>query len=239
MHAKLTGVVCLLCAAHAGGAFAAETAEEGLKGEVELGWVATSGNTETQSFNGKAKAIHERDQWRNTFRLEALNSQDEDETTSERYFASAKTDYRYTEYDYWFGNLRYENDRFSGYDYTASETAGYGRRVMERPALTLDLEAGLGGRHRKPEGASRDDEAIVIAAGALVWEISENAGFSQDARIEHGSDNTYTESVSALTTRINSRFSMKAAVTLKHNSDVPEGNDKTDTMTAVTLVYDF
>lgn len=220
------------------GAVAAEEAA-GLGGEAELGVVTTSGNTDTRSINAKARLRYLTESWRHEGRLEALRTSDGDLTTAERYMASGKSDFRFTPKDYLFVTVRYEDDRFSGYDYQFSEAIGYGRRVLDADSVQLDLEVGAGGRHSQETGQERVDEAILRGAAKLGWAISPTSRFTEEVLVESGESNTYTEATSALSVKINSRFALKLSLTLKHNSDVPAGVDKTDTMSAVTLVYDF
>ena len=112
-------------------------------GEAELGLVVTTGNTETQSINAKGKVVNERSKWRHTGTIEALNTADDIRTTTEKYLLSGKSDYKFSEFEYFFGMVTYEDDRFSGYEYQATEALGYGRRVIHEPAVTLELEGGL------------------------------------------------------------------------------------------------
>lgn len=216
-----------------------EDEAEGLSGEAELGLVNTSGNTDTSSVHGKGKLLYLSVPWRNELKAEALQKTDSGVTTAERYQLAGKSDYRFTAHDYWFLSFRYVDDRFSGYDYQFSETLGYGRRVVDKEALKLDLELGFGGRHSQETGAERTDEGIARGAAKLAWHISPSAHFREDVLVESGKSNTQTEAVSALKLRINSSFAMKLSYSIKHNSTVPPGVEHTDTITAVTLVYDF
>ena len=219
---------------------AAQSAEEDpYKGNVELGYVDTSGNTETKSLNAKAKVEAMYKKWRQTLQLEALNSSAENVTTAERYLGSLKTDYRFSARDYAFGLLKYENDRFSGYDYWTSITLGYGRRVIDEKSLWLELEGGPGYRYSKITDGDTVDEAILRLAGSLGWQISESALFEQDLSSEIGEDVTINRSVSALSMQIIGSLAMKLAYTYRHTSKVPEGVKKADTTTSVTLVYKF
>jgi len=222
----------------AGAAAAAEEAD-GLGGEAELGLVTTSGNTNTRSVNAKLRLRYLSGPWRHEGRLEGLRTSDGDTVTAERYLANGKSDYRFNPTDYVFASVRYEDDRFSGYDYQLSEAAGYGRRMLDGERVTLDLEIGAGGRHSRETGGRQRDEGILRGAAKLGWAISATTRFTEDLLVESGESNTYTESVSALRVKINSRFALKLSMTVKHNSDVPAGVEKTDTMSAVTLAYDF
>lgn len=204
-----------------------------------MGGVATSGNTNTRSVNGKAEVRHLKEPWLNQLKLDGLWNSDGEETTAERYLVSAKTEYRFRKREYVFGTLRYEDDRFSGYEYQVSETVGYGRRIVDRPSFSMDLEGGAGGRHQRPEGEEREDQAIARGATKLAWDISPTSRFTEELLVESGHENTFAESITALKVKINSNLAMKTAVTVRHNTSVPPDKERTDTITAVTLVYDF
>ena len=210
------------------------------EGEVEVGIVATSGNTETQSINVKAKVVNNREKWRHTGKFEALNNEDNNTTTAERYLISGKSDYRLSDISYLFGTVDYEDDRFSGYDYRATEVVGYGRRVLNTETMTLELEAGAGARQSKLESTgSKDSESLPRGSGNYVWKISDTSTFSEELTIDAGSDTTISKSVTGLKTQVAGSLATKITFTVKNTSDVPPGIEKTDTETAVTLVYDF
>jgi putative salt-induced outer membrane protein len=209
------------------------------KGNVEIGYVMTSGNTETESLNAKAKAETEREKWRHTINLEALNSSDQSVTTAERYFISGQSDYKMGKKNFFYALVSYEDDRFSGYDYRVTESIGYGRRVIGEPNLTLDLEIGPGARQSKLETGKTEDEFLGRGAAKLAWKISETSKFTEDFTTEVGEDVTVTKSVTGLSAKVNSSLATKLTYTIKNTSDVPPGIEKTDTEVAVTLVYGF
>lgn len=228
---------------------AAEENESNWKMSAELGIVATSGNSETSTTNAKFDATHEEEKWRHNIHAEALGTSTTDTTTdiestsAERYQLSGKSDYKYSEFDYIFGTVVYDKDRFSGYDYQATVVVGYGRRLLAEEDMTLDVEIGPGYRKVKDgtTGAT-DGEGIVRLGAKYKWEISDNATFTQDLTSDVASDLTVTKSVTALTAKVNSKLAMKVSLTIKNNSEVPvttPETDKTDTETAVTLVYSF
>lgn len=210
------------------------------KGEAELGVVMTSGNTETENVNGKAKVVNQSTHWRHTGRLQAANSSDDVSTTAERYFASMKSDYKINELSYVFFLLSYESDRFSGYEYQTNENLGYGRTVIKQDNLTLNLEIGAGARQSKLRLSGQTaDEGVVRAAGDLSWNISESTTFIEEISTEVGEDATINKSVTALKSQIAGNLATKITYTIKNTSDVPVGIKKTDTETAITLVYSF
>ena len=208
------------------------------KGEAELGFVSTSGNTETTNVNLKAGAVNQRNQWKHSLNIESINSSNDAGTTAERYLLWGKSDYSLSERSYLFGLVKWEKDRFLGYDYQLSEVLGYGRHILQEEPLTLDLEIGTGARQTELKTGDSDNELIGWLAGDLHWQISETTKLNEYLTIEIG-DNTITRSVTSLTTKINTALAMKVSLTAKNTSKVPVGKNKTDTETAVTLVYSF
>ncbi len=222
----------------AGQAIAAEPVKP-WKGEAELGVVSTGGNTETTNVKARAGVVYEVEKWRHTARIDALNTSDKVRTTAERYLASWKSDYKFDEFNYMFGLISYENDRFAGFDYRVSEAIGYGRRLINRPTLTLDTEIGPGARQTKLKTGESENELIGRLAGNLAWKISDTATFTENLSTEIGKNATITRSVTALTAQLVGTLAMKLSFTARHISDVPVDREKLDTETAVTLVYGF
>mgnify|MGYP001817612450 FL=1 len=71
------------------------------------------------------------------------------------------------------------------------------------------------------------------------WLFSETAEFRQDLTAEGGEENTYIESVTAVSAKLLGDLALVASYTIKHNTDVPALTEKTDTYTALSLEYAF
>ena len=209
-------------------------------GDLAAGFLATSGNSETRSLNGKLALVYDRDVWQNSFAASALGSSDNDTTTAERYTVGDKLDYNFSEQDYWFGTVEWEKDLFGGIRERTSETVGYGRNVLTGPVHLLDLEIGAGARQTEANvTGERESELIGRLAGKYAWTLSETSAFVQTLKVESGDSNTFTESVSELKLAIVGNLHAMLSYTVRNNSDVPAGTDKTDTFTAVNLSYSF
>lgn len=208
-------------------------------GEGELGFTLTTGNTETSNLNARLQLEQTRDAWVNTLGLEALQASENEDSTAERYLLTGKTAYDYDARHYAFGSLRYDVDRFSGYDYQASLVLGRGLHLIAEERVTLDLEAGLGVRASETEsGESRTDAALQ---GGLSYanRFTDTATFSEDVILLAGGKNNFIESSTGLKVKINSSLALKLSYTIKHNSAVEPGLENTDTITAVNLLYAF
>ncbi len=219
---------------------AAPAAEESpWSGAASLGYLSTSGNTDTTSYNTKFGVDYTSGEWKHGFAGSANGSVESDVTTAEAYKAGWKSEYNLTEHDFLFGTVDWRKDRFSGVDQQVSEAIGYGRRLIDTPKHLLS--AGLGVGHRQADLADGTSESGVIGRGNIdySWKFSETAGFDQNIVIESGSDNTYIESQSAVRARLLSDFALVFSYTIKQNSDVPVGSEKTDKFTAISIEYAF
>jgi len=208
--------------------------------EVELGLVTTRGNTDTQNINAKATVINDREAWKHTGKLEVLNNSDNDTTTAEHYFASGKTAHKIDAKSYEFGLLSYEADRFSGYDYRASVSIGYGRTVIKTNAKTLDLELGAGARQSKvKDTGDTESENFLRGAGIFNWLVSDHATFGEELTVEAGEDSTITKSITSLKSQVAGNLATKITYIIKNTSNVPPTVKESDIELAVNLVFSY
>ncbi len=231
----LQRMVVMLC-----GGLCVGSAHAGWSGEVELGYLASSGNTQTESLNGKIALDYAGEQWKNALLASGVYTTDEGETSAERYAAADTVSWNVSARDYLFGAVDWEKDLFGGVRERLSETVGYGRHVLTGPVHLLDLELGAGARQTQAnDTGERQNDTIVRARAAYQWALSETSRFRQTLKSESGESNTYVESVSELKLSIVGNLYAVLSYTVHHNTDVPAGNEKTDTFTAVNLSYSF
>jgi putative salt-induced outer membrane protein len=211
---------------------------------AELGFVKTTGNTADQTSLLKANVVYEVDKWRHTGHLEGYGSQSENDTgvdvvSAERYELSGKSDYKFNEHDYVFGLVKLQKDRFSGFEYEDIVSIGYGRKAIKKENMELDLEIGPGIRFFKVDNGVSEDEALLVLAANYWWAISDTSKFIQELSTEIGENITSTKSVTGIQANINSTLALKFTYTVRHKTRVPVDTEKTDTETAMTLVYTF
>lgn len=230
-------------------AFAAEDAPEepdGWSGEGEFGLVVTTGNTETETLNTALGAEYKREAWVHKAGLSALSASEDGTRTAERYQLTGKTEYHTSEVSHWFGSLRYEEDKFGGFDHQGILTAGYGRTLVDYETSFLDLEVGLGIRRTQvaedPETGIQPDatsDAVLRGAAEYWWQFTENARLQNDFLVETGEENTFVQNKLGLRVAINHRFAVKLGYEVRHNTEVPADLEETDTVSTVNLVYSF
>jgi putative salt-induced outer membrane protein len=246
MFSKCLSVIILLSVSSIGfaqsapaAAAAAVAAESPWSGKFSLGFLSTSGNTDTTTYKTAFEVAYERNKWKHELRGGANGTEDSDVSTAESYQAAWKSDYNFTETDYLFGLINWNKDRFSGVTQQLSTTLGYGRRVLDTPSHILNLEIGGGYRDAELSDLTTEKGAIVRGGLDYTWLFSETSGFNQKLAIETGSDNTYIESISELRAKLVGDLAIVLSYTIRDNSDVPAGNVNTDKLTAVSVEYAF
>jgi putative salt-induced outer membrane protein len=208
-------------------------------GNVKVGYLATSGNTESQSMNSGFQVLYASGLWEHGATGAAIRSRESSVTTAEAYDLGWKSARNITDHDFLFGRLDWRKDRFASIVEQFSQSVGYGRRLIDGEKHTLNGEVGIGAR--QSELADGTDESDTILTGRLIynWQISDNASFLQGLLIEAGDSNTFTESVTELRASLIGTLALVASYTIRHNSDVLPGTESTDTRTAISLEYGF
>ena len=221
-----------------GNVWAKET-ENSWEGNISFGYLASTGNTETENFNGEVKAAYSLIGWVHNVFLSTVGSRDAGATTGERYQAQYKLDKTLSDKSYLFGRLAYDKDRFSGFDSKTSGVAGFGHRLVDNERHLLKGELGAGTRFEQLLDGTSNRNAILLGNMDYLFRFSENAEFTQTLLMEMGRDNNYTESISRIRSKLIGSLAVALAYTVKHNTNQPVSNQKTDTYTAISLDYKF
>ena len=225
--------------------YAQDDAEEetplGWSGVGELGFVKTSGNTDSSALNVKLEFVRTTERWRYRFAGTALTTSENGTKDNERYTAEAQADRKLDEKSYVFGVYRYDADKFGAYDPSQSFTVGYGRQFMNSEKHVLKGEIGAGYRSQKERiTGEKFNDAIVRILLDDSWQIFSTTAWTNRLLIEAGSNNTFTQWNTGLAVSMTEKFALKLGFELRNNSTVPPGDSKkTDTITSANLVYNF
>ena len=218
----------------------AALAEEPWTGKVSVGFLSTSGNSSSTTLNAATEVIYSVKRIKNTFRASAINGEQEQVRTAERYTVGNQLDYNFDDNNYAFLALDGEKDLFGGVRERTTETVGYGRRILTGPTHKLDAEIGAGARQTLPQGSNqRENDAIGRLSGRYEWIITDTSTFLQTLKLESGEENTFIESISELKLNIVGNVFGSLSYTVRNNSEVPAGTEETDTFTAVNVTYEF
>ncbi|TFG38833.1 MAG: DUF481 domain-containing protein [Chromatiales bacterium] len=208
-------------------------------GKASLGYLATSGNTENSTLNTGFEIGYASGQWAHLLTAAAITASENEVSTAEAYDLGWKSERKISDHDFLFGRLQWRKDNFGAYNTQFSQTLGYGRRLIDNNRHKLNAELGAGARQSELQLGGTGNDTIFTVGAYYKWLFSETAEFRQDLMMEAGSNNTYSESVTALSAKLLGDLSLVASFTVKHNSDVPPLTEKSDTYTALSLEYSF
>jgi putative salt-induced outer membrane protein len=217
----------------------AASGSEPFSGKASLGYIATSGNTDSTSANAALSLLYELTNWRHAFDLSGIAASTDDAATAEAYLLTYEARRSFGEYNYLFTALDYKRDRFSGFAEQVSETVGYGRRLIDRERHILDAGIGVGARQSELRDGTEENDSIVRGSVDYLWTLSDTTDFEHALIVETGSTNTMTEARSALRARIVGDVALVLSYRIRANSSVPAGSASTDRFTAVSLEYAF
>lgn len=208
-------------------------------GRGEVGASFASGNSENESANAALELRYARDKWSDTFGLAGNYGSDGSGTTAQRWEARGQSQYNFSDRTYWFGAGRYEDDRFSAFAYQASLSTGLGYKFFDTEQTKFWVQAGPGYRfaERNDTGESTDE---VIARGDLGLEhqLTDTTRIVDRFLVESGSENTYMQNDLGLEVTIKGALALRLGYQVRHNTDVPPGVEKTDTLLTVGLIYE-
>jgi putative salt-induced outer membrane protein len=222
-------------------------------GKAELGYLQSGGNTEAASANTKMDLKREGDKWINSFYAAALYSENAEFSTAERYEGRYQADFKINDKLSWFGALRGEQDRFSGFAYQATVSTGASYKFID--SATTKLSASLGAGYKK----FREETLIKTDAGEVLDRIEGEAGddvvgtlssdyehaFTETTKLtnklltEFGGDNTAVANDLALQVSMTKSFALAVGFGIRYNSDPPPLSESTDTLTTINLVYNI
>ena len=239
MKFALVPTLALIVASAGASAQEEETDDDPIEGSASLGYLATSGNTDSENLSAAFSLKWQPSLWSHEFEMSAVRAETNGDTTADAQFASYDARRDFGEKSYLFATLDWQSDEFSAYDSQLSETVGYGRHLIATDRHTLDIEIGAGARQAELRTGENQDESIGRGALEYAWNFSETAEFSQSFVVESGSSNTRSESVTELRADLFGNLAIVLAWRLRHNSDVPVGTEKTDRFTAISLEYGF
>ncbi|WP_200240563.1 DUF481 domain-containing protein [Thiohalocapsa halophila] len=209
-------------------------------GEAQLGYAASSGNSDSNNVNANLLISYTAFPWRHFLGAEARFADSEGETTTERYAAGYKPEYFFTRRTFAFGFLGYDRDPFSNIESRYSATIGLGHALIDTERQTLTLQLGGGYRMtRFTDDTPDSDEPVARGAFNYGLRLTDNTSFRQDLSVMAGSDNTFTESITSLQVSMTDNLALSLSYTVLNNSFTPPGIDSTDTFTSVNLVAGF
>jgi putative salt-induced outer membrane protein len=208
-------------------------------GKAELGGSFASGNSENESVNTALAVNYVVDKWQHTLGFAGNYGNDGEATTAQRWELRGQTQYDFTDRAYGFGAARYEDDRFSSYDYQASLSGGLGYKIINSDRTKFWVQGGPGYRFAELRDTGESEDGLIFRGDlGLDHQFTDTTKLVERFLIETGSDNTYLQNDLGLEVTISGALALRLGYQVRHNTDVQPGIEKTDTLATVGLIYE-
>jgi putative salt-induced outer membrane protein len=218
-------------------------------GKGQVGAALASGNDDTMNVNGKGNVKHVQGAWEENLGAIGVYAANKGDTTSQMWELFGDGRYNFNARNYWFGSARYQTNRFSGFHYQGSVSAGVGRKFTDTERVKLQGRIGAGFKLQETRSVldaltgvltpRRVDNSAAAVAG-LDWDFKATSTTTlyNYFYVESGSQNTFLRNESGVSVAMSQRLALALAYTARHNTGPPAGFKRTDTLLTANLVYE-
>ncbi|MEM7730864.1 MAG: DUF481 domain-containing protein [Pseudomonadota bacterium] len=206
-------------------------------GEASLTGNRTTGNTDTTDIGLGLKLANEGDVWRHKFDASADYGRANGVNNRERFFLGYKLERDIGDRFFAFGEADYLRAKFGAFTDSWFVGGGLGYTVFEPEPVGWSVSAGAGYRSQTSALDVTEEEVALNAESDFDWQINNNVSLYDDAGILWSDSNTFLFNEIGLTADLMGNLAARASYRIEHNTDVPLGREKTDTITRFGIVY--
>ncbi|HEY4750183.1 MAG TPA: DUF481 domain-containing protein [Steroidobacteraceae bacterium] len=235
------------------GPVAADDNDGSWAARAQGGYAKTGGNTDTSTATALFHIAHVVEGWKFLFGAEGFYGSTKGQTTAQSWDAHLQANYNINERLYWYGGLRYDDNKFSGFAYQETVSSGLGYQFVKTDDTKLSAQLGVGARRLRPELLSEDSLGAITATTELpattdaVLDAAVNLEHSFNAltkiiagvALESGQDNTMTSLNLALQVKMSNVLALSAGYQLVRNSKPPAGVGSSASLITLNLVYEL
>ncbi len=208
-------------------------------GKGEFGAFRSTGNSPNTGFTVGLKLTRDGINWRHKLRGRADYQRSRGRTTREQYIFAYEPNIRVNHHAFVFGLAQYEHDRFQGYSARYSLSGGLGYDLVDTKNMQLSVKVGPAWRRTVDTTGLTETDLAELAALDFDWRLARNIKLVEEASAYLQTGNSSFVSNTGLQANVADNISVRLSYTLEHDTNPPPGAIKTDTLSRVTLIYDF
>ena len=218
-------------------------------GSGELGGFRATGNTSNTGITASLTLNRQGIDWRHRFLGRVDYQRNGGVTTREQFLARYEPNVNVSDNFYVYALAQYERDQFQGFDARYAISGGMGYQAIKSDELQLSLKAGPAYRVTEFVDGRNESRIAGLIGIDFDWSITERLKLTQDtnAVAETGSSavaiidsrNTSVNVITGLDAAIAKKLKARLSYAVEYNSDPAPGAVQTDTLSRVTLIYDF
>jgi putative salt-induced outer membrane protein len=214
--------------------------EDPWSGSVVLGATVRTGNTDNAGVTGEGTLRFDEGPWHHRGKAAGDYLRNRTETQEQAYEAEYEVRYDLDERNFTYGLARYEDDRFSGYDYEVTSSAGLGRHLVKEEGHEWTVTLGPSFRVAQPSDSESQERSLGARfTNLLSWELSDSAKVENETEAQAERERLRINNDVALKVRLVEQLSAQLSFGFEYRSDAPEDAEHSDTTTRAAIVYDF
>lgn len=208
------------------------------KGSVAVAYVRSTGAETAETFSATLEAEAVRSNWRHTLTARSTFTKTGGARSADLKEALYKVDRFLSERAFAYARVGASDDAVAGIDLRLGAGAGAGYRFLVGPRHELAGEAGYEFQH---EDAATEVNNVSFGRVGLAYAFSIDSAKAFTAKAEAllGEDRTRTRWETALTAKLNDRFSVRLGFIVEHDTSPPAGAPETTTRTGAAVVWTF
>lgn len=222
---------------------------ENWSGRGELGGFRATGNTSNTGVTAALTLERQGIKWRHRLTGRADYQRAAGVTTREQFLGRYEPNVNVSDRFYVYALAQYERDRFQGFSGRYAISGGMGYQALKKDDVQLSLKAGPAYRVTQFVDGREESRIAGLLALDFDWQITERLKLTQDtnAVAETGgsavaiidSRNTSIDLITGLDAAIAKKLKARVSYAVEYDSNPPPGAVQTDTLSRVTLIYDF
>lgn len=212
------------------------------EGSAEFAYVATSGNSSTETIGLSGELTVRPRPWVVVTKLAFIRQTTDDELQAKSFNWELRGSREFSERLSGFGQYEYLRNLFAGIEHRHGAETGVSCEVIDDGRQHLVLDGALGyAKELRVESETRTS-ATALAGANYKLKVTSTTDLVNDMRaiqsLDRGPDWRADNQLS-VATKINSIFSLKVGHTLRYVNDPVPGFERTDTVTKIALVAKF
>lgn len=222
---------------------------ENWNGRGELGGFQATGNSRNTGITAAITLNRQGIDWRHQLTAQVDYQRANGVTTREQFLVRYEPNVNVSDNLYIYALAQYERDRFQGFSGRYAISGGMGYQAVKSDDVQLSLKAGPAYRVTEFVDGRNESRIAGLLGIDFDWKITDRLKLTQDtnAVAETGgsaiaiidSRNTSINVITGLDAAIAKKLKARLSYALEYDSNPPPGAVQTDTLSRVTLIYDF
>lgn len=218
-------------------------------GKGEFGGFRATGNSSNTGLSASLTAERKGIDWRHKLFARADYQRADGVTNREQFLGRYEPNFKVSDAFYVYALAQYERDRFQGFSSRYAVSGGMGWQALKTDDLQLSVKAGPAYRVTDFVDGRSESRIAGLVGLDFGWDITDRLKLTQatNAVAEAGgsalaivdSRNTSIDLVTGLNAKISGKLSARFSYSWEYDSNPPPRAVGTDTLSRVTLIYDF